>query len=539
MTEVNSLERNITNIIFNTSQLIVSNVNDTIGFTPHFVCEINGPYYLFFRKLLNLINPKQSRRIHLQLYALKVNNNSKEIKSHKYVKFSRETIIEFGLKDIRTPTKQPQVIEVKKFNDPSQNRILEQDTRRTFGEDDLYTFVGNEVKCDPMANFEIPFPYQLPQETFIKSPKDDSDWESDVDFGNWIAHNKSITPDSDPPFHQQTKKYCKDKVRQDFLIDCTSKSQVPQFDARKGIGDNSEDEEDNGKYLSPKYQVEDRRGTVSPSQLTRTKKITSKDTSSFIVLNYCDYKNLRRIEEVTFLLVLSILNGVLKFEKNIMESANNISPNVKIATKNRQAYTIHNVSDIINSSPCHLHRLFTKYTGITLKDYENLCLEFINSNVQQFKLIGENINLWVNSSKTPLSFHNLLDVFCRQRYNYTKVLTKDRQKQFDSWSLYLLVPGADDAVFKNKILLNPPLLPCSKINSKQKRLKQKRGGNSGPNQFRTPIGPLKSKIRTNRLDKYSVIDTTSPGTPDYQFSIEDLFAKDPHEPLDLPNSSIL
>lgn len=542
MTEENSLERDITNIIFNTSQLIVSKVNDTIGFTPHFVCEINGPYYIFFRKLLNLINPKQSRRIHLQLYALQVNNNSKEIKSHKYVRFSKETVVEFGLKDIKTPSKHPQMIEVKKFNNPSPNRLMKCEKKLNFDDDDLYSFDVSEIKYNPNVNFEIPFPCQIPQETFIKPTKNESDWESDVDFGNWVSHNQSITPDSDPPFHQQIKMNYKDKMRQDFLIDCNNKSQTHHFDPRDGTGDNtdvSESEDDTSDYASPRFYSEMRTGTVSPSQLTRTKVSSIQNDSSFIVLNYCDYKNLRRIEEVTFLLVLSILNGVLKFENSIMKAANEVSLNVKMATKNRQAYTIHNVSDIINSSPCHLHRLFTKYTGVTLKDYENLCLEFINANSRYFTLIGDNINLWVKSSPQQIEFNNLLNVFCTTRYNYTKFLTIDRQKQFDSWSLYLLVSGNEDAVFRNGILLNPPLLPSSKINNKQQRLKQKKGGNSGPNQFRIPIGPLKKKIRSKLLNTSSVIDNTSPGIIDFQFKIERLFMKDYPKPLDFSNNPII
>lgn len=547
MPNKNSLETNITNIIFNTCQIIVSKVNNTIGFTPHFVCEINGPYYTYFRKLINLVNPKQSRRIHLQLYALKVNNNSKEIKSHKYIEFSKETVIEYGLKDIKTPSADD-IIEVKKFQYPLTNKEKNKGLKTNNTQKEYCSFDIKKLKYNNNISFEMPFPYPVPQEHTLEA-KEESDWDSELDFGSWVASNKSITPDSDPPFQQQSNNIKIEQIRQNFPIDSNKKLYIDKLgrqiinkknfhlkenyfltnnklyniQQRKPV-EIKENEDIEGVITSAITQSKIRTSTVSPSQLTKNTKQQHSETSSFIILNYCDFKNLRRIEEVTFLLVLSILNSVLNLEKCIMESSRDISTNVGIATRNRQAYTIHHISDIINSSPCHLHRLFTKFTGITLKDYENLCLEFLSTNCEYFKLIGENINIWVTEAKCTLDFTLIFPTFINRKYNYTKFLTDDPQKTFASWSLFLILLGSEEAIFKNKVLLNPPLLPSSKINCKQKRLRRKKGGNSGPNQFRSPVGPLKNKIKTEILDNLSVIDTSMACDHNFQFTIEKLFS---------------
>lgn len=547
MSNKNFLETDITNIIFNTCQIIVSKINDTIGFTPHFVCEINGPYYTYFRKLVNLVNPKQARRIHLQLYALKINNNSKEIKSHKYIEFSKETVIEYGLKNIKTPSVED-IIEVKKFQYTLTNKVKKKELETKRKQTDCYFFDANTFKNNHNISFELPFPYNVTGEPILDT-REESDWDSDVDFGGWATSNKAITPDSDPPFHQHIKNIKRHQTRQNFSVNY-DKNWYKEKLERKIINRKNlhwkenhhatnnkpyniyhkkpveikKNEDIEGLITAAITQSKLRTSTVSPSQLTKNNKQRLGDTSSFIILNHCDYKNLRRIEEVTFLLVLSILNGVLNFEKCIMQASKDISTNVRIATQNRQAFTIHNISDIVNSSPCHLHRLFTKFTGITLKDYENLCLEFLNTNHEYFKLLGDNINLWVREFKGTLDFGMIFSTFISRKYNYTKFLTEDLQKAFNSWSLYLLLPGTEEAIFRNKVLLNPPLLPSSRINRKQKRLREKKGGNSGPNQFRSPVGPLKKKIRAEILDTLSVIDTSTAYNNKFQFTIEKLFS---------------
>lgn len=547
MSNRSSLEADITNIIFNTCQIIVSKVNDTIGFTPHFVCEINGPYYPYFRKLINLVNPKQSKRIHLQLYALKINNNSKEIKSHKYVEFSKETVLEYGLKNIKTPSVE-EIIEVKKFQYSLTNRANNKELKTMENQTKYHSFDENTVKYNNNTRFELPFPYPVSIEPSLDI-KEESDWDSDMELGGWIISNKAITPDSDPPFHQYIKKSRKHQNKQNFSMNhdkywhreklekkrvnrkkfhCKENHYVANNlhfnNYNKTPIDRKKNEEIEGLIAAAIIQSELRTSTVSPSQLTKNKKQRLGETSSFIILNHCDYKNLRRIEEVTFLLVFSILNGVLNFEKCIMQASKNISANVRIATENRQAYTIHNISDIINSSPCHLHRLFTKFTGITLKDYENLCLEFLNTNHNHFKLLGANINLWVKEFKGSLNFDLIFSTFISRKYNYTKFLSDDLQKKFNSWSLYLLLPGTEEAIFRNKVLLNPPLLPSSRINRKQRRLREKKGGNSGPNQFRISVGPLRKKIRAEILDTLFVIDTSISCNTRFQFNIEKLFS---------------
>ncbi|KAK5778840.1 hypothetical protein RI543_003765 [Arxiozyma heterogenica] len=547
MSNRNSLEADITNIIFNTCQIIVSKINDTIGFTPHFVCEINGPYYPYFRKLINLVNPKQSKRIHLQLYALKINNNSKEIKSHKYVEFSKETVLEYGLKNVKTPSVE-EIIEVKKFQYSLTNRANNKELKTMENQTKYHSFDENIVKYNNNTRFELHFPYPVSIEPSLDI-KEESDWDSDMELGGWIISNKAITPDSDPPFHQYTKKSRKHQNKQNFSMNYDKywhreKLEKKRVNRKKFYCkenhyvannlhfnnynrtpiDRKKNEEIEGLIAAAIIQSELRTSTVSPSQLTKNKKQRLGETSSFIILNHCDYKNLRRIEEVTFLLVFSILNGVLNFEKCIMQASKNISANVRIATENRQAYTIHNISDIINSSPCHLHRLFTKFTGITLKDYENLCLEFLNTNHNHFKLLGDNINLWVKEFKGSLNFDLIFSTFISRKYNYTKFLSDDPQKKFNSWSLYLLLPGTEEAIFRNKVLLNPPLLPSSRINHKQRRLREKKGGNSGPNQFRISVGPLRKKIRAEILDTLFVIDTSTSCNTRFQFNIEKLFS---------------
>lgn len=179
------------------------------------------------------------------------------------------------------------------------------------------------------------------------------------------------------------------------------------------------------------YSLGSLSGSMASSRPITTGK--KEEIKYFRMFSDTELLNVKRAECATLFIALSIILQEIGIPKSLAQKLDDMSPTLAQNIKRKISFNIHQMGEIINISGYHLHRQFVKFTGVTIRRYEELCRRFLSINPYGTLLTD------FKNRRTLLRFDNLesFDVKHEHRYYKTKGFTPWTVSQ---WEVLCPVP---------------------------------------------------------------------------------------------------